>query len=70
GETIAFVKEAAEPANLVVAIIALSRHVREFWLPLSDLTIDVDGERRHVTTIENLMTGEQSRIEWGGIKLR
>nr|WP_249209723.1 maltotransferase domain-containing protein [Bradyrhizobium manausense] len=70
GETIAFVKEAAEPANIVVVAIALSRHVREFWLPLGDLTIDVGGERRHVTTIENLMTGEQSRIEWGGIRLR
>ncbi|MDN4984967.1 DUF3416 domain-containing protein [Bradyrhizobium sp. WYCCWR 13022] len=70
GETIAFVKEAAEPANMVVAAIALSRHVREFWLPLGDLAIDVGGERRPVTTIENLMTGEQSRIEWGGIRLR
>ncbi|MCP3385319.1 DUF3416 domain-containing protein [Bradyrhizobium sp. CCGUVB4N] len=70
GETIAFAKEAAEPANTVVAAIALSRHVREFWLPLGDLTIDVGGERRHVTVLENLMTGEQSRIEWGGIRLR
>lgn len=69
-ETIAFVKEAAEPANMVVAAIALSRHVREFWLPLSDLTIDVSGERRHVAALENLLTGEQSRIEWGGIRLR
>lgn len=67
-ETIAFVKETA--ANTVVAAIALSRHVREFWLPLGDLIIDVGGERRYVTTIENLMTGEQSRIEWGGIRLR
>ncbi|QPF93221.1 maltotransferase domain-containing protein [Bradyrhizobium commune] len=69
-ETIAFAKEAAEPANTVVVVIALSRHVREFWLPLGDLAIDVDGERRHVTTLENLLTGEQSRIEWGGIRLR
>jgi starch synthase (maltosyl-transferring) len=69
-ETIAFVKQVVDPANTVVAAIALSRHAREFWLPLGDLTIDVGGERRHVTTIENLMTGEQSRIEWGGIKLR
>ena len=70
GETIAFAKEAAEPANIVVAAIALSRHAREFWLPLGDLTIDVGGARRPVTTLENLMTGEQSRIEWGGIRLR
>jgi starch synthase (maltosyl-transferring) len=70
GETIAFAKVAAEPANIVVAAIALSRHAREFWLPLGDLTIDAGGERHRVTTLENLMTGEQSRIEWGGIKLR
>jgi starch synthase (maltosyl-transferring) len=70
GETIAFVKEATDPVNTVVAAIALSRHVREFWLPLGDLTIDVGGERRHVTALENLLTGEQSRIEWGGIRLR
>ena len=70
GETIAFVKEAADPANVVVGVIALSRHAREFWLPLGDLTVDAGGERRHVTALENLLTGEQSRIEWGGIRLR
>ena len=70
GETIAFAKEATNPANAVIAVIALSRHAREFWLPLGDLTIDVDGERRHVTALENLLTGEQCRIEWGGLKLR
>lgn len=68
GEAIAFVKQAA--ANTVVAAIVLSRQVREFWLPLGDLTLDDGGERRPVTKIENLMTGEQSRIEWGGIRLR
>lgn len=70
GETIAFAKEAADSTNTVLAVIALSRHVREFWLPLGALTIDAGGERRHVTALENLLTGEQSRIEWGGIRLR
>ena len=70
GETIAFAKEAADPANIVVIVIALSRHVRECWLPLGDLAVDAGGRRHHVTTLENLLTGEQSRIEWGGIKLR
>lgn len=69
-ETIAFAKEAADPANTVVGAIALSGHAREFWLPLGDVTLDVGGERRHVTALENLLTGEQSRIEWGGIRLR
>ncbi|MHC4042349.1 maltotransferase domain-containing protein [Bradyrhizobium sp. 23AC] len=70
GETIAFVKAAAEPANTVVVVIALSGHLRECWLPLGDVTVDAGGQRHHVTTLENLLTGEQSRIEWGGIKLR
>lgn len=75
GETIAFAKEghdnaANDTANSVVAVIALSRHAREFWLPLGDLTLDAGGERRPVTALENLITGERSRIEWGGIKLR
>ena len=70
GETIAFVKEAAEPANTVIVVIALSRREREFWLPLGDVTIDAHGQRHHVTALENLLTGERSRIEWGGIRLR
>jgi starch synthase (maltosyl-transferring) len=32
--------------------------------------VDVGGQRHHVTVLENLLTGEQSRIEWGGIRLR
>lgn len=70
GETIAFAKETADPASVIIAVIALSRRAREAWLPLGELTIDADGERRHVTALENLLTGEQSRIEWGGIRLR
>ncbi|MDA9404941.1 maltotransferase domain-containing protein [Bradyrhizobium sp. CCBAU 45389] len=70
GETIALAKETADPANTVVVVIALSRHAREFWLPLGDVTVDADGRRHHVTALENLLTGEQSRIEWGGVRLR
>ncbi|OAF13396.1 alpha-1,4-glucan--maltose-1-phosphate maltosyltransferase [Bradyrhizobium centrolobii] len=70
GETVAFVKEATDPASTVLVVIALSRHAREFWLPLGNLTVDAGGQRHHVTVLENLLTGEQSRIEWGGIRLR
>ncbi|OAF10919.1 maltotransferase domain-containing protein [Bradyrhizobium neotropicale] len=69
GETLAFAKEAADPANTVVVVIALSRRAREFWLALGDITVDAGGDRHHVTVLENLLTGEQSRIEWGGIRL-
>ena len=65
GETIAFARN-LEPTNTVVAAITLSRHMREFWLPLGDLTIDVGGERRHVTALENLMTGEASGSNGAG----
>ncbi|MEK9278326.1 MULTISPECIES: maltotransferase domain-containing protein [unclassified Bradyrhizobium] len=70
GETVAFVKQAGDPASTVVVVVALSRRVREFWLPLGDVTVDAGGQRHHVAVLENLLTGEQSRIEWGGIRLR
>jgi starch synthase (maltosyl-transferring) len=70
GETIAFVKEAVGRSNSVLAVIALSPNVREFWLPLGDVTIEAAGTRRNVAAIENLTSGEQLRIEWGGVRLR
>jgi starch synthase (maltosyl-transferring) len=69
-EVITFVKESADQTNIVVVAIALSPHAQEFWLSLADVTVDVDGERRHVSGIENLRNGERSRLEWGGIRLR
>jgi starch synthase (maltosyl-transferring) len=69
-EAIAFVKESADRTNSVVAAIALSRNVRELWLPLGDATVEVDGERRRVAALENLLSGERSPVEWGGIRLR
>ncbi len=70
GETIAFVKESVDRTNLVLVVVALSSHAREFWLPLGNVTVEIDGERRSVTMLENLANGEQSRIEWGGIRLQ
>ena len=70
GETIAFVKEAVDRSNSVLAVIALSPNVRELWLPLGDVTVEAAGERRAVAAIENLTSGEQLRIEWGGVRLR
>ncbi len=67
---IAFVKQSADQTNSVGVAIALSPDVHEFWLPLGDTLITVDGERRHVAAVENLVTGEQSALDWGGIKLR
>ena len=69
-EAIAFVKESTDRTNTVVAVIALSRDVRECWLSLGDVTIEAGGERRHVAALENLLTGERFGLEWGGIRLR
>jgi starch synthase (maltosyl-transferring) len=48
----------------------LSRDPHEFWLPLGDTLVNVNGKRRHVAALENLITGERSSLDWGGIKLR
>ena len=70
GNVIAFVKESVNQTNSVVAAIALSRDVHEFWLPLGDIEVGMEGDRRHVAAVENLMTGERSALDWGGIRLR
>jgi starch synthase (maltosyl-transferring) len=70
GNVTAFVKESVDESNTVAVTIALSRDVHEFWLNLADINIRVEGERRPVAAVENLMTGERSPVEWGGIRLR
>ena len=67
---IGFVKESVDRSNTVVAAIALSRDVHEFWFPIGDIQITADGELRNVAAIENLFTGERHPVEWGGIRLR
>jgi starch synthase (maltosyl-transferring) len=70
GNVIGFVKQSPDLGNAVAVAIALSRDLHEFWFPLGDLQIDVDGERRNVAALENLITGERHPVEWGGIHLR
>jgi len=70
GNVIGFVKESVDQTNTVVAAIALSRAVHEFWFPLGDVEIGAAGDRRHVAAVENLITGERYPVEWGGIRLR
>ena len=66
----AFVKQSIDQRNTVAAAIALSREPHEFWLPLGDTLVNVNGERRPAAALENLITGERSALDWGGIKLR
>jgi starch synthase (maltosyl-transferring) len=75
GNVIGFVKESVDQTNTVMAAIALSRDVHEFWFPLGDVqvgtgSVGTGSERRHVAAVENLITGERYPVEWGGIRLR
>ena len=65
-----FVKTSADGRDVVAVTIALSRGIHEVWLPLADVQIEVDGERRPVVAVENLLTGERHPVEWGGLRLR
>jgi starch synthase (maltosyl-transferring) len=70
GNVIGLVKESVDQANSIIAAIALSRDVHEFWFPLGDVQVGPSGDRRHVAAVENLITGERYPVEWGGIRLR
>jgi starch synthase (maltosyl-transferring) len=67
---IGFVKESVDQTNSVVTVISLSRDVHEFWIPLGDVQVGVADDRRQVAAVENLLTGERSPVQWGGIRLR
>jgi starch synthase (maltosyl-transferring) len=70
GNVIGFFKQSFDHSNVVAGAVALTRDAHEFWLPLGDIRIDVGGERRLVAAVENLITGERSPVEWGGIRVR
>ena len=70
-DVIGFVKESASGDNAVAVAIALNRGAtRQFWFHFGDIEIGPQGGRRRVRAIENLITGEQHMIEWGGVRLR
>ena len=65
---IGFLKEAVDGTNAMAGAIAVTERAREFWLHFGDVQI---GEpKRPVRAIENLATGEQHLLEWGGVHLR
>jgi starch synthase (maltosyl-transferring) len=70
GNVIGFVKQSADLTNAVAIVIALSRDVRDIWLPIGDTKIDVGGERRHVAAVENLVSGARTVLDWGGLSVR
>jgi starch synthase (maltosyl-transferring) len=70
GEVIGYVKESVDGENAVAVAVALSRASHEFWFHFGEIEIGPPGQRRRVSSIENLATGERHIIEWGGIRLR
>jgi starch synthase (maltosyl-transferring) len=69
-EVIGFVKESMAGDNAVAVAVAVAQAPpREFWLHFGDLEIGPPGERQQIREIENLVTGERHRIEWGGVRL-
>jgi len=58
GNVIRFVKQSAHQTHTVAVAIAISRDVLEFWLPLGDTPVVVNGSR--AAAVESLVTGEQS----------
>ncbi len=68
-EVIGFVKELVSRDQAVAVAIALGGGQREFWFHFGDLQIGPPGDRRPVLTLENLVTGQRHRLEWGGVRL-
>jgi starch synthase (maltosyl-transferring) len=70
-QVIGFVKEGVYRDNAVAVAVALAGdRVREFWFHFGNLEIGPQGNRRPVSAIENLITGERRQLEWGGAQLR
>jgi starch synthase (maltosyl-transferring) len=68
---IGFVKESVEHDNAVAVAIALTGYgPRPFWFHFGDIEIGPDTARRRVSTVENLITGERHKVEWGGVRLQ
>jgi starch synthase (maltosyl-transferring) len=61
-----FLKQSAHGDNAIACAIALSGDVQDFWLHFGGHTVSGNAIR----AIENLATGEQRLLEWGGIRLR
>ena len=64
GNVIGFVEGSVDQTNTVAVAIALSRDVHEVWLPLGDVQVRVDSERRNVAAVETSLPASVTR--WKG----
>ncbi|HEY6025888.1 MAG TPA: alpha-amylase family glycosyl hydrolase, partial [Pseudolabrys sp.] len=70
GNVTGFLKESVGHDNAVAVAIALAGAPQDFWLHFGAERIGPDTNRRGIRAIENLVTGEQHLLEWGGVRLR
>jgi starch synthase (maltosyl-transferring) len=69
-EVLGYVKESVDHTNAVAVAVALTgQGPRQFWFHFGDTQIGPPNARRPVTSVENLVTGECIKIEWGGMRL-
>jgi starch synthase (maltosyl-transferring) len=67
-EVIGFVKESVDRQNAVAVAIALNgQGPRTFWFHFGEITIG--AESLPVRSVVNLVSGERTPIEWGGLRL-
>jgi starch synthase (maltosyl-transferring) len=70
-DVIGYVKESVQNDNAVAVAVALTNvDPGEFWFHFGNIEIGPREARRHVASIENLVTGERHTLEWGGVRLR
>jgi starch synthase (maltosyl-transferring) len=65
-----FLKQSNDGVNAVACAIAITGGPHQFWLHFGPEQIGPPAARRPVREIENLVTGERHRLEWGGVRLR
>lgn len=68
---IGYVKESADRTNAIAVAVSLQDgSEKDFWFHFGDMTVGCSDDRRPVSAIENLVTGERHQLEWGGVRLR
>jgi starch synthase (maltosyl-transferring) len=65
-----FLKQSHDGANAVACAIAITGGQHQIWLHFGPEQIGPLDARRPVREIENLVSGERHRLEWGGVRVK